>query len=244
MKRLVAAALSVFASCAFVTAAQAQLGDEIVVTGSRLQRYSSDVVPTVALKRNADFVLVSYQFICDTRDAAQRKKELTKTLQSLIAAADKRKDIDLSTLVEYDDNYDTLYFPKPYTSVNDDGFYGQPGRLDTSVQRLVIKTPVDGKIKSLEDAVERIESFVESVKMEGRTLAVDDNEAQLSVVNVERYRGELTAAIGADAKAQGAALNATETEIEGMEQVVRWERTGPLELKIYIPYKYAFTIGN
>ncbi len=219
-------------------------GDEIVVTGSRLQRYSADVVPMVALARNADFVLVTYDFICDTRDARERTRELTKTLEGLIAAAGRRKDIELSTLIEYEDNYDTLYFPMPYTSVDARKFTGQYGRADTSVQTVVIKTPAGEGGVTLEAAAERIEAFVDGLKTEGRTLAVERGDPQLSIVNVERYRPELTAAIRADAERQSAALGASKTEISGLEQVVRWERTGPLELKIYIPYKFAFTVGE
>ncbi len=239
MNRFTAAIL--FSLCLFGGAtAVAQYDEEIVVTGSRLQRYSADVVPTVALNRNADFVLISYDFICDTRDEIQRKRELTRTLEAMIAAADRRKDIDLSTLAEYEDDYETLYFPKPYNAVNPADFSGHRGRSDTSVQTVVIKTPADAG--SLEAAAERIQAFVRSLKMDGRTLAEAQGGPQLSIVNVERYRRELTAAIRADAMAQREALGASETKISGLEQVVRWERAGPLELKIYIPYSYVFTI--
>ena len=180
--------------------------------------------------------------MCDTRDARERKRELTKTIENLIAAAGKRKDIELSTLIEYEDAYDTLYFPIPYTSVRSGVFSSQYGRADTSVQTVVIKTPAGENAKSLGAAVERIEQFVDSLKTEGRTIAVDKGDPQLSVVDVERYRPELTTAIRADAESQRAALGASEIDLSGLEQVVRWERSGPLELKIYIPYKYTFTI--
>lgn len=239
MMRVLAAAISMLATLAAVAAAQSD--DEIVVTGSRLQRYAADVVPSVALERNADFVLISYDFICDTRDKAQRVRELTRTLENLIAAAARRDDIELSTLVEYEDDYDTLYFPKPYAAVNENDFKVQYGRDDTSVQRVVVKTPVnDGA--TIEGASARITAFAKSLKVEGRTIAVVDGDPQLSIVNVERYRPELTAAIRADAAEKRAALGAATTEISGLEQVVRWERSGPLELKIYIPYKLGFTI--
>ena len=187
-------------------------------------------------------MLITYDFICDTRDGRERKRELTKTLENLIAAAAKRKDIELSTLIEYEDAYDMLYFPIPYTSVRSGVFSSQYGRTDTSVQSVVIKTPAGESATSLGAATERIEEFVDALKTEGRTIAVDKGDPQLSIVDVERYRAELTTAIRADAESQRTALGASEIELSGLEQVVRWERSGPLELKIYIPYKYTFTI--
>ncbi|MCK5750306.1 MAG: hypothetical protein KAH44_29075 [Oricola sp.] len=242
MNRLLAAAAAFYFFSG--AGALAQSGDEIVVTGSRLQRYAADVVPTVALNRNADFVLITYNFVCDTRDAAQRRRELTRTLEGLIAAAGKRDDIELSTLVEYEDDYDTLYFPKPYEAVDTESFSGQYGRADTSLQTIVIKTPAGEGEASLDAAAARIKKFVGTLKMEGRTIAEKTGDTQLSIVNVERYRAELTAAIRTDAERQSAALGAGKTEISGLEQVVRWERSRPLELKIYIPYKLAFTIDG
>ncbi len=236
--------MAVFVCLASGASAYAQYNDEIVVTGSRLERFASDTVPTVSLIRNADFVLISYDFVCDTRDRAQRRRELTRTLEGLIASARRRNDIELSTLVEYEDDYDTLYFPKPYEAVDEESFTPQYGRSDTSVQSVVVKTPVKESGDSLEAAAARIEDFVKALKLEGRTLAEQKGDTQLSIVNVERYRTQLTAEIRADAQQQSEALGASETAISGLEQVVRWERTGPLALKIYIPYKFAFKIGG
>lgn len=227
---------------AFLESAVAQGSDEIVVTGARLQRFAADVVPSVYLERNADFVLISYDFICDTRDRKAREGELRRTLEGLLAGAARRDDIELSTIVEYEDAYDTLYFPKPYTQVSVGNFKPQYGRSDTSVQTVIIKTPVEKNDVNVESAIGRIESFIDSVKMNGRTIAVSSEEVQLSVVNVERYREDLTAKIIADVKRQRDLVGGGAIELSGLENVVRWERSGPMQLTIYLPYKVTVEI--
>jgi len=216
--------------------------EEIVVTGSRLSRYSSDQVPSVTLNRKADFVLINYDFICDTRDARKRKKELVTTLEDLISKAKKRDDIELSTLVEYEDDYDTLYFPIPFEIVDEELIGPQYGRNDTSLIKLIIKTPINDSIDSLEAALDKIEAFIGSVKMTGRSEAVENGDAQLSIVNVERYRSELISEILKNVHAQKGVLGGNSVELSGLENVVRWERTGVLDLKIYIPYKISVQI--
>jgi hypothetical protein len=235
---MIRAAYLIAAAFLFAGSAAAQNeSEEIIVTGSRLQRFAADIVPVASITRKADFALVTYDFVCDTRDAAARRRELSQTLEDLIAKAGRRDDIELATLVEYEDQYDTLYFPKPYAAANPAEFKSQVGRSDTSVQTVIIKTPIDAGIGSLEGARKKISDFVGTVTMRGRTTAEPESETQLSIANVERYRPELIAAIRSDADRQRRELSASRVVLSGLEQIVRWERTGPLELKIYIPYE-------
>ncbi|NHK27796.1 hypothetical protein FF098_007775 [Parvularcula flava] len=218
--------------------------DEIVVTGTRLSRYEADIIPAVTLTRDADFVLKTYSIVCDTRDRATRLRELTGTLEDLIAKADRRSDIELSIIEEYDDNYDTLYFPRPFDKVDPDNFTSQYGRTDTSMLSVTIKTPVTDSFSTLDQAEELIEDFVDTIRLQGRTEFLSGEEVQLSVRNVERYRPELLAAILAYARQTAGTLEGTETEIAGLEQVVRWERAGPMELTLYLPYKLSVSLEN
>ena len=216
--------------------------DEIIVTGSRLERFSNDVTPAVTLTKTPDFILVQYTFRCDTRDRAKREKELKTTLKELLKRANARDDIQLSTIIEFEDGHDTLYFPTPYTKVNSDDFLGQYGRADVSQIEITVKTPVDDGISSLDDAEMRIEEFVDSIKMTGRTEAISSEEVQLSIKNVDRYRPELLSAILAESEQLKTALSGSRVSLSGLENVVRWERTGPLDLEIYIPYKIAIEV--
>ena len=109
--------------------------------------------------------------------------------------------------------------------------------------QIIIKTPVNDSIESIDDALEVIEGFVESVKMSGRTEAVETDDAQLSIVNVSRYREELIGEILKDAQWQKQLVKGSRIEISGLEQTVRWERVGELELKIYIPYNVKIEIN-
>lgn len=216
--------------------------DEIIVTGQKLQRYSSDNVPYIVLDKKADYVLVGYQIICDTRDRNKRLSEITDSLNDLIKKAGKRDDIQLSTIIEYEDDYETLYFPIPFEKFDGDLLDAQYGRSDTSKMDVVIKMPVTSAIQSLEQAEELIDRFVDTVSMKGRTEAITDGEVRLSIVNLERYRPELLQKIQADLKSNQATFSGTEVQVSGLENVLRWERVGELDLKVYLPYEISITV--
>ena len=216
--------------------------DEIIVTGQKLQRYSSDNVPYIVLDKKADYVLVGYQIICDTRDRNKRLSEITDSLNDLIKKAGKRDDIQLSTIIEYEDDYETLYFPIPFEKFDGDLLDAQYGRSDTSKMYVVIKMPVTSAIQSLEQAEELIDRFVDTVSMKGRTEAITDGEVRLSIVNLERYRPELLQKIQADLKSNQATFSGTEVQVSGLENVLRWERVGELDLKVYLPYEISITV--
>ena len=216
--------------------------DEIIVTGQKLQRYSSDSVPYIVLDKKADYVLVGYQIICDTRDRNKRLSEITDSLNDLIKKAGKRDDIQLSTIIEYEDDYETLYFPIPFEKFDGDLLDAQYGRSDTSKMDVVIKMPVTSAIQSLEQAEELIDRFVDTVSMKGRTEAITDGEVRLSIVNLERYRPELLQKIQADLKSNQATFSGTEVQVSGLENVLRWERVGELDLKVYLPYEISITV--
>lgn len=218
--------------------------DEIVVTANRMSRYMDDIIPVVTLKENADFVLVTYDIVCDTRDKTQRHKELTDTLNDLIARANKRADIELSIIEEYEDDYDVFYLPVPFEKVDPGQFTADYGRSDTSRLEVTVKTPIDDSITSVDFAEQKISGFMDTVREYGRTIIGSGDDPQLSVRNVERYRPALMAAILSDVKATTSSLGGTTAEITGLEQVIRWERSGPLELTLYIPYKVSVEIGE
>lgn len=231
---------AVFAVTAILPA-QAQ-SDEIVVTGSRLSRYAEEIIPAVTLEKRADFALRTYSFECDTRDRAKRENELTDTLNTLIAKAKNRDDISLSVLRIYEDDYDEIVIPEPFTTVDPENFTGVYGRTDVSKIEIAIKTPVDELIATPEDAEKRIADFLKTVKMTGRTEARAQGDATLSVRNIERYRTELNSAILASARDLKSSMDGTNVEISGLESKLRWERSGRLGLTIYIPYEISVEI--
>jgi hypothetical protein len=63
--------------------ALAQEDEQIIVTGSRIRQYDADETPHSFMRRRADFVIMSLNVSCDTRDISQRRAEIRQALQGL-----------------------------------------------------------------------------------------------------------------------------------------------------------------
>lgn len=114
------------------------------------------------------------------------------------------------------------------------------GRPDTSAVNILLRTPIaDGD--TLGSAEARIESFVRGLPKPGRvSLSTDDT--QLSVRDPEQYRGQVLAAIAADAKQMMAAIGPGHgANINGLEHRIAWRRTSDLELTLYIPHSLTIS---
>jgi len=209
--------------------------DEIIVTGSRAIEWDPDDVPVIQLERRADNLIVAVQVVNDTRDAPGRRDEITRTLRAMARAAAGREDIDLSI------EDDGTLVPLTEDMVSTLTLGMDPGRSDTSVASLVVKTPIrEGD--TLDAASERIEAFVESIDPVGRSLADVDGDWQLSVVNPAQYRAPILAAIAADARTTSAVFGeGYAVQVEGMSNRVTWRQSGPLDLALFIPYDMTVT---
>jgi hypothetical protein len=225
--------LGCIASLAISSAVQAQ--DEIVVTGTRLDRYSRDEVPVIYLTKKADFVLANTTVYSDRRDSTDRRKEITKTLENLVAAAKRNNSIELSVLEEFEDDYDTLYFARPFTAdmIKDVIKYG--GLQNTSKASIVVKTSVKDT-DDFETALTRIEDFAEDVQTVGRTTISTSDDPSLSIVGLQNYRAPLLEKISQDINGIKQTFPEAEIHISGLDKQLRWERASPLELRIYFPY--------
>ena len=209
--------------------------DEIIVTGSRAIEWDPDDIPVIQLERRADNLIVAVRVVNDTRDAPGRRDEITRTLRAMARAAAGRADIDLSI-----ENDGTLV-PLTEDMVATLTLGIDPGRSDTSVASLVVKTPIrEGD--TLDAASERIEDFVDGITPVGRSLADVSGDWQLSVVNPAQYRAPILAAIAADACALSATFGeGYSVEVEGMSNRVTWRQSGPLDLALFIPYDMTVT---
>ena len=205
-----------------------QLG-ELVVTAER--REGGESQPHVVLFRRADNLITEVVINCDTRDDSDRLGEVKATLAGMIAAAGRSSGaIDLSVQPEDDgillplklENLASLLKPGP--------------RPDTSVVTIVVKTKIRPD-DSFEAASGRIESFVKSTKIVGRSLVSRAGDWQLTVISPGQYRPDIVSAIAKDAaetmKPFGAGYGVT---LVGLEAPVYWNRSGALELALYIPY--------
>ncbi len=231
-KHLVAgmAALSCLAG-----SAMAQDGgvDEIIVTGSRAIEWDRDDIPVVQLARRADNLIVAVTVVNDTRDAADRREELISTLRSMVQAAGGNAGIDLSI------EDDGALVPLSPDMVSTLTLGVDPGRSDTSVARLIVKTPI-AAADTLDAASGRIERFVESVPKRGRSLVSITGDWELSIVNPAQYRPAILAAISADASSTAEAFGAGyAVEVSGLSNRVTWTQSGPLDLSLFIPYEMS-----
>jgi hypothetical protein len=237
MKMLrIAAAAALIASPVVAQDASNAVGmDEIIVTGSRAIEWDPDDIPVIQLERRADNLIVAVRMVNDTRDAPGRRDEITRTLRAMARAAAGREDIDLSI------EDDGTLVPLTEDMVSTLTLGMDPGRSDTSVASLVVKTPIrEGD--TLDAASERIEEFVEDIDPVGRSLADVVGDWQLSVVNPAQYRAPILAAIAADARTTAAIFGeGYAVQVEGMSNRVTWRQSGPLELALFIPYDMTVT---
>ena len=209
--------------------------DEIIVTGSRAIEWDPDDIPVIQLERRADNLIVAVRVVNDTRDAPGRRDEITRTLRAMPRAAAGRADIDQSI----EDDGTLVPLTEDMVSTLTLGI--DPGRSDTSVASLVVKTPIRAG-DTLDAASERIEAFVEGVGPVGRSLADVSGDWQLSVVNPSQYRAPILAAIAADARSTAATFGeGYAVQVEGMSNRVTWRQSGPLDLALFIPYDMTVT---
>jgi hypothetical protein len=234
MKALVVAGIAAVLIAAPAAAQDAPF-DEIIVTGSRAIEWDPDDVPVIQLERRADNLIVAVRVVNDTRDAPGRRDEITRTLRAMARAAAGRADIDLSV----EDDGTLVPLTEDMVSTLTLGI--DPGRSDTSVASLVVKTPIRPD-DTLDAASERIEAFVEAVAPVGRSIADVSGDWQLSVINPAQYRAPILAAIAADARATAAAFGeGYAVQVEGMSNRVTWRQAGPLDLALFIPYDMTVT---
>lgn len=225
---IAAAAASISASPAW---AQDAGVEEIVVTGSRVREWDFDDLPAAKVPRRADNLIVAVRAVNDTRDASQRREELMRTLRAMVQSAAGRPDIDVSL------NDDGALVPLQEDMVSTLTLDVEPGRSDTSVASLVVKTPIRLN-DTLDSASGRIEAFVKSIRPVGRSLVTIDGDWELSIIDPSQYRPAIIAAIAEDAK-KAAAVFGEEygVEVEGLSNRVTWTPSGPLSLHLFIPYK-------
>ena len=232
---IAAAAVLIAAPATAQDTANAVGSDEIIVTGSRAIEWDPDDVPVIQLERRADNLIVAVRVVNDTRDAPGRRDEITRTLRAMARAAAGRADIDLSI----EDDGTLVPLTEDMVATLTLGI--DPGRSDTSVASLVVKTPIrEGD--TLDAASERIEDFVGGIAPVGRSIADISGDWQLSVINPAQYRAPILAAIAADARATATTFGeGYAVQVEGMSNRVTWRQSGPLDLALFIPYDMTVT---
>lgn len=198
--------------------------DRIEVTGSKLSYRDLLDIPAVAITKRGDYLSQGFTLINDTRSEDGRRKEIDATVRKLIDRAGTRY------ALVHDDGYArTLKRDSPPVTLIED-----PKRPDTARVALRLRVDIDSDDPQQIEALRR---FVRDTPMVGRTEVELDKDTALGMRRPERYRYELIDAIAADSqKIRETMGSGCSVELEGLNTRIDWERVGPLELLLYVPY--------
>ncbi len=209
---------------------------EVLVTASRGNAaYAQQNRPVVGLRRRADSGVMSVYVTSDTRDAAQRNKEIYTVMETVIdraAAAGIQLvvgNVPLRTITR--DNYKTL--PVVWA-----------GRVDTGKIEFMLKAPLGASAFATR---KKLADFVKSVKGTGRGTfetgsSIDLPDITLTVVNPDQYRDAVIALVAEDARKQAAVFGPDFTPtVNGIDGPVSWSQVSSTDVFLYLPYSY--TIG-
>lgn len=231
--QLVLLLIAVFQSHSAI--AQGSVGDEIIVTASRLSDYDSVATPVIHLQRRPDYMVVSTYIESDSRSATLRATEIQTSLASLSNRAGRTDNIELglSRSIETDD--DELEYVVPFSL--DDVVITSGYRPDTSRVGLIVKSPVLSTDESADVIYDRIEAFIESIPVSGRAIVSNSGEMNFSLKNLEQYRAPLLELLAEDVMRLKTIFGDDyRVSMSGFEEQVRWRVLGPMELAIFFPY--------
>jgi hypothetical protein len=101
-----------------------------------------------------------------------------------------------------------------------------------------VKTKLDG---SIGNAQQKINGFVKSVPVTGRSQIVQKGELALTIINPEQYRDEIYRRISAGAQHAVTFYGPDYgLDVTGLDQSIAWKQVSNTEVFLYIPY--GFTI--
>jgi hypothetical protein len=229
MRNAILAAFALMASGAAYAASAGDGGEEIVITAQRFDEFGRLTVPHVAMAKRADFALIHVELRDDSRDLSVRRNEIRQTLTSLEARA---KAGAVTVALEDEDAGLVRAFSVAAAMENlSDG--RQP---DSSKLSILIRTPIR-KDDTLDAVHKRFSDFIDSAQKPGR-IEMELGDLELSVVDPEQYRADLLTQIAQDGQKTSAALgDRYAAQLSGLERRVAWQRTGDLDLTLFIPYK-------
>lgn len=224
---------------ATATPARAQ---EVIVTAQRRDvggaslgySYNRGIVatgrPVIVLKRTADYAVLSVRIVGDAREMKQRREDLYATIRSAIDLAAK-SGVELAT---------GDYVILPLTTANYQALtFSGDGRPDTDQTTFLVKTRL-APGADMKTATDKLAKFIASVPKSGRSSLVAMNEATLSVVNPDQYRGAIIDLIAADAAASAAKFGpGYGVEVSGLDRPVEWSRAGPTDVFLYLMSSYT-----
>ncbi|WP_423142641.1 TonB-dependent receptor [Parablastomonas sp. CN1-191] len=228
MKAFPLAIADLLVAAAAPALAQSLESQEIMVTGSRIEQdgYQRDM-PTVGLRRTADFLVQQVTIRGDSRDPRQRAAEIREMLRKAVQVAAQRG-VELA----YGD-----YILTPLTAANIDALaLKNDSRPDSQRVDFLVKAPLAKDGGSA--AQRRIEDYVEAVPEVGRAQMDESGDASLSIVGPDRYRDEIAAKVMEDSRAMAAKMGSGyAVTVEGLNMPVQWAQASAADVLLFIPYK-------
>lgn len=204
-------------------------GQEVIVTGSRIEQdnYVRDM-PAVGLRRAADFLVQEVAIRGDTRDQAQRRREIRTMLSDAIRRADAAG-VELA--------FGDFVLTRLTSANAEEVTLSGDGRPDSEQVRFLVKARLGGT-QTGEAAERQIARFVDGVPEVGRAQMDVIGDSTLSIVSPDNYRPQIADEIGRDAQAMAQRIgDGYAVEVEGLNMPVQWARSGPGEVLLYVPYR-------
>lgn len=231
MRHLICLALLALAPATALAQDTESMGEEIMVTGSRIERDDDAArLPVIGLKRTADFAVQRVTVVGDTREQEKRRDEIMAMIRGAIELAGRRGDIDLATGAQS---------VEPLTLANYRNLpLASDGRPDTDYATFLIKTRLAGT--DAKAALDRIAAFIKAVPTVGRAEMRSSGDLTLSIVSPDQYRGQIIDLVAADARATAARLGPDYgVAASGLDRPVEWSRASLTEVFLYVPYGYT-----
>lgn len=202
---------------------------EVVVTANRLNaRYAQQDRPVVGLRRQADSAVMSVSISSDSRDEADRKREIHAMLLSTLDRA-SAAGIEMVT-----GSFELV----PVTKANyqELPLFGA-GRVDTSQVSFMVKTRLAGSITNAE---QKLSAFVKTVPKTGRGAIDKTSGVTLTIIDPDQYRGAIVKLVAENARAQAAVFGPEyAVQVSGIDGQVFWSQVSNTDVFLYIPYRYT-----
>jgi hypothetical protein len=202
---------------------------EVVVTGNRLAApYADRERPVVGLRRRADSAVMRVTLSSDSRDEADRKREihtmLAAALQRAPAAGIEVVIGSFSLLPVTQANYQDL----PMVSA---------GRIDTSQVEVMVKVRLTGTATA---AGRQLDAFIAAIPRTGRGVMEASGQVTLTIVDPDQYRDQIVRLVAENARKYSEMFGADyAVQVTGIDRQIVWSQVSPTEVFLYVPYSYT-----
>jgi hypothetical protein len=202
---------------------------EVVVTANRLNaRYAQQDRPVIGLRRQADSAVMQVSISSDSRDEADRKREIHAMLVSALDRA-SAAGVEMVT-----GSFELV--PVIKANYQELPFFGA-GRVDTSQVSFMVKTKLAGSVTNAE---KKLSDFVKSVPKTGRGAIDKGGGVTLTIIDPDQYRGAIVKLVAENARAQAAVFGPDyAVQVSGIDGQLFWSQVSNTDVFLYIPYRFT-----